>query len=288
MSRSINFGKPIASAPYSFEDSLRGLANPGIASTFRCYFPPELVFEASVQGLYCWGDNEPSCKVQVVGFVASYVNLKKSGHSLSFEPRYAIVKKAGKTAKNHYLALCGPSAQRANVVLATQRDVLAQVIATSPFQEHIEKKQHALAQVLAKHYHGDIGRTPICLDAEFTRNKFMEDAFRAVRLQRMDARELGQKKVQEAASIHFTHFHGDLNAKFDGLVGGPEKVRQDATANRAARAAGFATANSPEYRIHATKTAEENARTERKAALQEMVQAWGDRLESQLRTLAKS
>ena len=116
----------------------------------------------------------------------------------------------------------------------------------------------------------------------------MEDAFRAVRLQRMDARELGQKKVQEAASIHFTHFHGDLNAKFDGLVGGPEKVRQDATANRAARAAGFATANSPEYRIHATQTAEENARKERKAALQEMVQAWGDRLESQFRTLAKS
>ena len=58
MSRSINFGKPLTSAPNSFEDSLRGLAKPGIASTFRCYFPPELVFEASVQGLYCWGDNE--------------------------------------------------------------------------------------------------------------------------------------------------------------------------------------------------------------------------------------
>lgn len=77
---------------------------------------------------------------------------------------------------------------------------------------------------------------------------------------------MAQQKVLEAASIHFTHFHGDLDTKFDGLMdGGLETVRRDAT-----------------------QTAEENARKERKAALQEMVQAWGDRLESQLRTLAKS
>lgn len=263
MTQSIHFGKPLAGAPKSFEDTLHKLAEGGISSTFRCYFPQELVFEASVQGQYSgWVEDAASCKVLVVGFQASYVTLKKSGHSLSFEPRYAIVKKMGRGAKNHYLALYGPYAQNAKIVLATQKDHLARVIETSPFQEHIERKQRALAQVLAKHYQGDIGKTPISLDAEFTRNKFMEDAFRAVRLQRLDAREAAQQKVLEAASIHFTHFHGDLNAKFDGLVGAPGEGRRNAKAK-------------------------DTSQTERKALLREMVQAWGDRLESQLRTLAK-
>ncbi len=274
MSHSIHFGKPLTSAPKSFEDSLLGLAKPGIASTFRCYFPPELAFDALVQGQYSgWMEDAPSSKVQVVGFVASYVNLKKAGCSLSFEPRYAIVKKAGKTAKNHYLALYGPSATQASVVLATQRDFLAQVIATSPFQEHIENKQHALAQVLAKHYRGDVGKTPICMDAEFARNKFLEEAFRKVRLERMDAKERGQQKVLEAASIHFTHFHGDLNAKFDGLVGGPKKLRRNAAADSAARALGFTGADSVEYQRYANQMAQEEAKKQRKAELAEMVRA---------------
>ena len=99
MTQSINFGTPLTRAPDSFEDSLQKLAQGGISSTFWCYFPQELVFEACVKGMYSL--------VRVVGFIASYTTLKKSGHSLSFEPLYAIVKKVGNGAKNHYLALCG-------------------------------------------------------------------------------------------------------------------------------------------------------------------------------------
>lgn len=288
MTNSIHFGAALAGAPKSFEDTLSKLAEGGISSTFRCYFPQELVFEASVQGLYNWGDNTPSCKVEVVGFVANYVNLQHAGCSLSFEPRYAIVKKLGKRATNHYLAAYGPYARQAKIVLATEKDLFAHVIETSPFQPHIERKQSSLAQSLAKHYKGDVGRTPISLNDEFTRNKFMEDAFRAVRLERQGAQDTAKQKVLEAASIHFTHYHGDLDAKFDGLVGGPEKVRRDATELQAARAAGFATANSREYRVHVIETVQATAQKERKAALQEMVQAWEARIESQLRTLAKS
>lgn len=288
MSESINFGKPIGGVPLSFEESLRKLSKPGIASGFNCYFPEQLAFEAFVKGIYDgWREDAPTFRVRVLGFRASYVTMEKSGLRVSFEARYAIVKKTGKTAKNRYLACFGPYANKARVSLASEREHLSQLINTSPFQPHIENNQLYVAKMLAKHYKGEISKTPIHIDGEFKRNKFLEEEFRLVRVQRMENKERAQQKVLEAAQIHYTEFHGDLNAKFDGLIGGPEKVRRDALENQAAMAAGFPTAKDPGYLAHSARVAEEDAQRNREAALQELVQAWSDRMESQRRTLAK-
>lgn len=267
MSNLVHMGKPYEGKQLSFEDSLRNLAAWGGVKAFGCYFPKELTFGATVRDKYSRGvDAAPTCPVIVLGFLASYVSMGESGHSLSFEPRYAIVKKTGKTAKNLYLANYGPYASRGSICLATEEERLAPLIETSPFHELIERKQLAIAKNLAKHYRGDVTKTPISLDAEFTRNRFLEEAFRVERIQKMEARELAKQKVLEAASIHWTHFHGDLNAKFDGLMAGLEKGHQDATD---------------------LTVAEARAREAREEALQEVVQAWAARLESQRRTLAK-